>query len=74
VSVGNASELINNKCGAHVLHIGIIGVGKMFRINALTIVGANTIALQRSKVSIPDPLPCLSKGWENLRERKRLGT
>jgi hypothetical protein len=49
VSVSNASKLINNKCGAHVLHIGIIGVGKMFRINALTIVGANTIALLPQK-------------------------
>jgi hypothetical protein len=73
VSVGNASKLINNKCGAHVLHIGIIGVGKMLGINALTVVGANTIALS-PQVSKPNSLPWLSKGWENLRERKRLGT
>jgi hypothetical protein len=45
VSVGDASKLINNKCGAHVLHISIIGVGKMLGINALTVVGANTITL-----------------------------
>jgi hypothetical protein len=49
VGVGNASELINNKCGAHVLHIRIIRVRKMFRINALTVVGANTIALLPQK-------------------------
>jgi hypothetical protein len=57
VGVSNASELINNKCGAHVLHIGIIGVRKMFRINALTVVSANTIALQRSRVSKLNHLP-----------------
>jgi hypothetical protein len=45
VSVGNASKLVNNKLGAHVLHISIIRVGKMFSIDAFTIVGANTIAL-----------------------------
>jgi hypothetical protein len=57
VSVGNASKLINNKCGAHVLHIGIIGVGKMLGINALTVVGADTITLQRSRVSKLNHLP-----------------
>jgi hypothetical protein len=57
VSVGNASELINNKLSTHVLHIRIIGVRKMLRVNALTIVGANTVTLQRSKVSIPGFLP-----------------
>jgi hypothetical protein len=45
VSVGNASELINNKLRTHVLHIGIIRVREMLRIDAFTIVGANAITL-----------------------------
>jgi hypothetical protein len=73
VSVGDASKLINNKLGTHVLHISIIGVGKMFSINALPIVGANTITLQRSKVSKPDLWRKIRKVREHVRGRKRLG-
>lgn len=51
VSIGNASKLIKNKLGTHILHISIIRVRKMFSIDAFTIVGANPITLNPKSVT-----------------------
>ena len=49
MSICNTSKLINNKLRAHILHISIIGVGKMFLINACTIISTHAIALSSKK-------------------------
>jgi hypothetical protein len=63
VSVGNARKLINNKLRTHILHISIIRVRKMFRINTLTVVSTNTITLPRQR----SQLQSISKIMEEKR-------
>lgn len=70
MSVGDASELINNKLGTHILHISIIRVGKMFRINALAIVSAHAIALAKKCQSVK-PQFLREKAHERSQKKKK---
>lgn len=56
IHLGSTLQLANNKLGAHVLHVGIIGVREVLSIDALAVSGiADTIAVSTNVQSAGDP-------------------